>query len=63
MNDKLGECDRCHEQAIGFNDYGEALCEDCMFEDCMFEDCVFEDGMFEDCMFEDFMEDSTLIDE
>ena len=53
MNDKLGECDRCHEQAIGFNDYGEALCEDCMFEDCMFEDCVFED----------FMEDSTLIDE
>lgn len=35
MSDRLGECERCSEQAVGFNDYGEALCEDCMFEDFM----------------------------
>ena len=32
----LGKCERCSEPAIGFNDDGEALCEDCLFEE--FED-------------------------
>ena len=28
-----GGCDRCEEQAVGFNDDGEFLCEDCLFEE------------------------------
>lgn len=31
---RIGKCEsrNCEEAAIGFNDDGEALCEDCMFE-------------------------------
>jgi hypothetical protein len=28
----LGECEKCTDEAIGFNDDGEALCSDCLFE-------------------------------
>jgi hypothetical protein len=28
----MGECEKCEDDAIGYNDDGVALCEDCMFE-------------------------------
>lgn len=28
----FGECEKCSETAIGFNDDGDALCSDCLFE-------------------------------
>ncbi|WP_277810666.1 hypothetical protein [Chromohalobacter canadensis] len=28
----MGECEKCGDQAIGFNDDGDLLCEDCIFE-------------------------------
>ena len=29
----LGKCERCESDAIGFNEDGVALCEDCIFEE------------------------------
>lgn len=34
---RLGQCDRCAEPAVCFNDDGEALCEDCLFSDAIDE--------------------------
>lgn len=28
----MGECEKCSDEAIGYNDDGELLCEDCFFE-------------------------------
>lgn len=28
----MGECEKCHDQALGYNDDSELLCEDCLFE-------------------------------
>lgn len=31
------ECRRCREPAVGYNDNGEFLCEDCLFEEAVDE--------------------------
>lgn len=28
----LGECEKCSDEAVGFDDDGAALCSDCLFE-------------------------------
>ena len=28
----MGKCEKCGDQAVGFNDDGDLLCEDCIFE-------------------------------
>ena len=27
----MSECEKCGDQAVGFNDDGDLLCEDCLF--------------------------------
>jgi hypothetical protein len=34
---RLGDCERCTEPAVAFNDDGVALCEDCIFMEAVEE--------------------------